>query len=393
MHVILGTQTLSGSYGLARSTVDQMAIRIALQCSDADSRLILGDDNPAARLLSRPGEAIYNDGAGTVEANKQFQVALFTEDDKKTYLARIKGRVTGSEGWRRPIVFEGHLPAELDQSEDFEKLMSTCAAVKCDPQRGVDGWLGEPIAIKEPTAARFRRQAGANLLIVSREEAQGLGVLGAAIATLAAQHSDEQCRFIIADYTMADAAWSDMFRRVCVGLPHEAQVVKRREVPDALKQVLVEIEKRIQSEATATTNTFVVVAGLQRARELRKDENDFSNESPADDLLKILREGPDVGVHTIMLADTYASLPRSLGRKALSEFGLRAVGVMSAQDSQDLIDDAAASRIDRPHRMVFFDEEKPGVLEKFRPFAIPPGEWLDAVCARLADAGEGEARA
>src|SRR5690606_2963976 len=61
VHVLLGSQTLAGAYSLARSTIGQMAVRIALECSEADAHLILSDDNPAARLLSRPGEAIYND--------------------------------------------------------------------------------------------------------------------------------------------------------------------------------------------------------------------------------------------------------------------------------------------------------------------------------------------
>src|SRR5262249_21359794 len=61
LHVLLGSQTLGGAYTLARSTIDQMAVRIALQCSEADAHLILSDDNSAARLLTRPGEAIYND--------------------------------------------------------------------------------------------------------------------------------------------------------------------------------------------------------------------------------------------------------------------------------------------------------------------------------------------
>ena len=56
VHVILGTQSLTNS-GLSRSTIDQIPIRIALQCSEADSRQILSDDNIAARGLSRPGEA------------------------------------------------------------------------------------------------------------------------------------------------------------------------------------------------------------------------------------------------------------------------------------------------------------------------------------------------
>jgi DNA segregation ATPase FtsK/SpoIIIE-like protein len=89
LHVLLGSQTLAGAYTLARSTIDQMAVRIALQCSEADSRLILADDNPAARLLSRPGEAIYNDANGLVEGNSRFQVAWLPDDKRDGYLAQV----------------------------------------------------------------------------------------------------------------------------------------------------------------------------------------------------------------------------------------------------------------------------------------------------------------
>src|SRR4030095_669077 len=50
IHVLLGSQTLSGAYSLARSTMGQMAVRVALQCSEADAHLILSDErNEAAR--------------------------------------------------------------------------------------------------------------------------------------------------------------------------------------------------------------------------------------------------------------------------------------------------------------------------------------------------------
>src|SRR5579885_1612608 len=74
IHVLLGSQTLGGAYSLARSTIGQMAVRIALQCSETDAHMILADDNPAARLLTRPGEAIYNDANGMIEGNDFFQV-------------------------------------------------------------------------------------------------------------------------------------------------------------------------------------------------------------------------------------------------------------------------------------------------------------------------------
>src|SRR5437660_11485892 len=87
--VLLGSHTLGGAYTLARSTLGQMAVRIALQCSEADANLILSEDNSAARLLSRPGEAIYNDENGRVEGNDFFQVVWLAEEVRENYLTRI----------------------------------------------------------------------------------------------------------------------------------------------------------------------------------------------------------------------------------------------------------------------------------------------------------------
>ena len=88
IHVLLGSQTLAGTYSLARSTLGQMAVRIALQCSEADAHLILSEDNSAARLLSRPGEAIYNDSNGLIEGNHPFQVVWLPDARREVYSAK-----------------------------------------------------------------------------------------------------------------------------------------------------------------------------------------------------------------------------------------------------------------------------------------------------------------
>src|SRR5262249_54486489 len=90
-----GRRPPAGAYSLARSTIDQMAVRIALQCSDADAQLILSKDNTAARLLSRPGEAIYNDQNGMVEGNDPFQVVWLGDERRERYLADIQQRADG----------------------------------------------------------------------------------------------------------------------------------------------------------------------------------------------------------------------------------------------------------------------------------------------------------
>ena len=113
LHVLLGSQTLGGAYSLARSTIDQMAVRIALQCSEADAQLILSDDNAAARLLSRPGEAIYNDANGLLEGNNIFQVVWLSDERREEYLPRIHERALQQKRARPPqLVFEGNAPAD-----------------------------------------------------------------------------------------------------------------------------------------------------------------------------------------------------------------------------------------------------------------------------------------
>src|SRR5207245_5701255 len=111
LHVLLGSQTLGGAYSLARSTIDQMAVRIALQCSEADAQLILNKDNSAARLLSRPGEAIYNDANGAMEGNEVFQVVWLPEEERGQVLETVRQRalrdLPDSAG-RPPLVFEGN---------------------------------------------------------------------------------------------------------------------------------------------------------------------------------------------------------------------------------------------------------------------------------------------
>jgi hypothetical protein len=70
----------------------------------------------------------------------------------------------------------------------------------------------------------------------------------------------------------------------------------------------------------------------------------------------------------------------------MPNFGMRIGGAMSVDDSMSVFDDAAASRIDKPHRAIFAEEEKPGHVEKFRPYSMPSVEWLEsaarAVCSR-----------
>ena len=94
-----------------------MAVRIALQCSEADAHLILSEDNTAARLLTRPGEAIYNDANGMIEGNNIFQVVWLPDERRESYLERIQEMAREQQHPKPPpIVFEGNVPADVSKN-------------------------------------------------------------------------------------------------------------------------------------------------------------------------------------------------------------------------------------------------------------------------------------
>ncbi len=188
IHVMLGSQTLGGAYTLARSTIGQMAVRIALQCSESDAHLILSEDNTAARLLTRPGEAIYNDANGLYEGNHPFQVVWLPDNERDDYLERID-KLQERRGFKSQpqIVFEGNVLSDLGDNENLKELLMATEWPAEAP--AAHAWLGSAVAIKEPTSAAFLRQNGSNLLMVGHREEAALGVLSGCFVSLAAQHS------------------------------------------------------------------------------------------------------------------------------------------------------------------------------------------------------------
>ena len=376
IHILLASQTLSGAYTLSRSTVGQMAVRIAMKCSETDSYLILSEDNGAARLLTRPGEAIYNDANGLVEGNNPFQVAWLGDDARDEVLRRVEHMAEArSITFEEPVFFEGNAPAELDRNRALRRALT-------EHQRPVApiAWLGEPVSIKDPTGATMRRRGGANLLIVGQRTETAAAMLAASVISLAAQHDAEGNRaasFRVVDATPEDDPLAGRVAAALEPLPHDVRAVSWRDAPDAVEQCYTEMLAREDANRTDGPAIYLVLHGLHWLRSLRRKDDDFSfsmdadTKGPAPDqqLKQLLIDGPRLGVFVLAWCDTTTSLVRALDRASIAEFGNRVLMQMSANDSSMLIESTSAGRLGL-HRAIFYDEER-GAEEKFRPFGMP----------------------
>jgi hypothetical protein len=391
IHVMLGSQSLANRSSLPTSTLGQIGIRIALKCGESDARLIMGDGNSQARLLSRPGEAIYNSANGLIEGNSFFQVALFSDEDRNQRLEEIRSVVAQTEAKRgrrfdAPVVFEGNAPAIFESCKPVNEILT--ASSQPAGVKGADAWIGEPIAIRPPTAARFRRQGGSNLLIVTRNEEEGVGISLSSLVSLFLQYGPEAARFFILNLTTADSEWNQLPQHLGQTFPHQVEIVGRKNLAVVLSDLVSEAERRAEVQDADTPEIYFFVLGLHRARDLREDEDSFSrygkttDADPRELFLKLLREGPESGIHVIAWTDAYAGIVR-VDRRMLGEFSMRVAGPMSSDDSGRVIDDALAARLDKPHRAVFYDEERSGQLEKFRPYGISEKRWLESVAAQI----------
>jgi energy-coupling factor transporter ATP-binding protein EcfA2 len=372
VHVLLGSQTLGGAYSLARSTIDQMAVRIALQCSEADAQLILSKDNTAARLLNRPGEAIYNDANGLTEGNDPFQVVWLPEERRQTLLEDLRTRaIAAGRVTAKPLVFEGNATANLWDNPILQAKLQQPETIPAD-RSPWQLFLGEPIAIQEPTQVTLRAQGGSHLLVLGSQEDTALSLWASLTISARVGRSAAAVHWLHA--TPDDSEYAPYLQQLVQALGLSATTYPAEQTLATLEQFTSACEARRNGHAPKTPQLLMLL-GLHRLREIRKPEEDFGfgrkerAPSAGELLSKLLRDGPAVGLHVVAWCDSLPNLNRAIDRASLREFGFKVLLQMSATDSSQLIDTPAASRLGR-HRALLLEEgtERP---QKFRPYSLP----------------------
>ncbi|MCM8537901.1 MAG: FtsK/SpoIIIE domain-containing protein [Lentisphaeraceae bacterium] len=355
IHVILGSQTLAGTYSLPRATMGQMTIRIALQCSESDSYVILNESNNAARLLSRPGEAIYNDQAGLPEGNNPFQAAYLNEETKTKVLKQIQA---SSAEYKAPYIFEGNIPAEITQSQSFSKLASSQSTT-------LKMILGEPNAIRDSQTLTLESLPGQNVLVIGQKEEAALATFSSMILSAIKQSNDKKFNICILDGSSSENSRKDYFESLLAETSVNYHILTPVTAEDWIKTLYEN-----KNENDETTLTFIF--GFHRFRKLKNEDSfswDEETKSSGAMLSELISDGPANNTHTICWVDSWNSYSRMASRKSLNDYVHRVLFQMSQADSISLIDTAEASKLGL-HTAILFDDQS-GELIKYRPFLLP----------------------
>ena len=380
VHVVLGSQTLSGSYSLAKSSLGQMGVRIVLPCNEADAHLLLHEDNDAVRLLTRPGEGIYNDQAGLAEGNSPFQVCWLSDQQRSDALRPLAARAA-ADGWKPSsptVIFAGDAPARLDEDAGLAALLAA------PPVPRTAASVGQSSSLRGSAEVLLPAASGGNLLLVGQHREAACATLAALAIGLAARHPVGGLRLLAFDGEEAGGPFAGLWGALGAALPHGASRIGGRELAPALAELATLLERRQSGEDPSRTPVLLAINALQRLRALRPDDDapfDRSGEPLSDRFAKLIAGGPEYGIHAAVWCDSLAGVQRSMSRKSLRDFDLRICFQMSPADSTELLDDDGASRLGLHSALLAVLTE--GRREKFRPYQAPDAAFLSRIGAAL----------
>jgi len=369
INTVLASQTLSGK-SILKSTRDLIDIRIALMCGDLDALQILDERNPAARDLTRPGEGIYNSESGKIAGNRRFQAFFSERQQLEALVQRIaefsKTRPERSD-FQRQITFRGSDKAVL--TRDDHPISAVQAGLQ---PKSIKLWMGDPVTIAPEVFATLRRQSGANLLVAGHDEGIGTRVLVSSIASLAAQHLKETAEFYCLNYINPDSEHEGVPLQVFESLECDYRMVGPKHVSEVFGAIEDRLKKRLGGDLSDNKNIFVVCFSAQRGRSLRKESLVLSED--AKKLAFIIKEGPDVGMFTLLQIDTVENFSKVFEERLVREFAHRVASQTNPDNSLKLIGSNKAAKTGA-NRAFYFDDNE-NTLMKFKPYELPNFSWL-----------------
>lgn len=382
IHILLSTQEPPRNFANGRAVYGQMRLRLCFQCLPDFARMILGDDNDAAKSLERPGEMFYNEDNGKPDKNIFVRVAFLPPAERVTILQKIQ-QLAQQHSFARvePMaVFQGAEPARILDNANFRQLLWSPQYTPAST--GASAPLGEAIEIKPHTTAALERQGRSNLLVIGAEESYARGMFVGALLGLAAQRSPHDAVFYVLDFGRPDIDPTNLFAQLKTILPHRLENEPTQNAAQLVERLDKVVTKRSTQSGFHSPEIFFIIFGAHRWRELRSSDP-YMQTDLSKALTHIAQEGPELGVHLCVWLDSLANFERTFRRQGLEFFDLRAAMLMPQNDAMNFLENPAASKLS-PNRAVYRTQEwEAGRLEKFKPYALPDATTLEQIKKRF----------
>ena len=368
INLVLATQKLPSSSILPK---DLIANRVVFKSSPADfSSLISLPINGKVPQL-HTGECIYNSESGSPYDNHKVQGFLVTKTDIDKLLNQIS-EFSGNLHYQRKhdmVVFRGN-----DLPEFRNRRVARCHQTPSNMPESIGIYLGESISIHETdVCAILRKESANNILILGGESHVAQRIAYYATISASTAHTDQSATFVTLNFMRREDTLNEELQSVFESLPFSSQIVsKTAEIVETLTAIKEEIDERRKDEERPQDHIYLSIYAFQLARMFDKGGRRGDDVSESGMLLDyILKNGPAVGVFTIMQCDNWDNLSR-IGNP-LSSFTYRVALQMTENDSNKIVGSSIASKLfvfNRPSSVyrAYFRDNNRNINIKFKPY-------------------------
>lgn len=368
INLVLATQKLPSSSILPK---DLIANRVVFKSSPADfSSLISLPINGKVPQL-HTGECIYNSESGSPYDNHKVQGFLVTKTDIDKLLNQISEFSDNSHYQREHdmVVFRGN-----DLPEFRNRRVARCHQIPSSMPESIGIYLGESISIHETdVCAILRKESANNILILGGESHVAQRIAYYATISASTAHTDQSATFVTLNFMRREDTLNEELQSVFESLPFSSQIVsKTAEIVETLTAIKEEIDERRKDEERPQDHIYLSIYAFQLARMFDKGGRRGDDVSESGMLLDyILKNGPAVGVFTIMQCDNWDNLSR-IGNP-LSSFTYRVALQMTENDSNKIAGSSIASKLfvfNRPSSVfrAYFRDNNRNINIKFKPY-------------------------
>jgi DNA segregation ATPase FtsK/SpoIIIE, S-DNA-T family len=367
IHVLLAQDlrsTPTGSATALTPLLDHVGDRFLIQCEPRDVEA-LGTSTTVDDLrrleLERPGDAVL---ARVADASKVLRLVAVDQHDRASCVREVRDLADRSGVLARAQVIEGTAAANLEHAP-FGLLAAAASAT--GDRRPPLLWLGDPLGIGPPVDVALRRQRGANLALVT-DAPTGLGVLTGAVSAAVLSRSGH-VEVHLVDLVEIDEGLADVLADL-QGAVAELTITRPANLDRAVDSVERIVAFRAPTRDPGTPPVLFVINGLHQI----DDPGILAR------LARLLRHGPEVGVHTVVWCESAPAFLQRLPQDARRDIGVRVVTSMDGAHGKVLVESEEAATL-RPNHALLYDESR-GRLTTIRPYQRPPAGWSPPLPAR-----------
>lgn len=343
--IILSSQGIGGVDVPIKNITWRLSFRLL---SDIESQRIIGNDG--ALKLTRVGNAIINNQNGDKKCNISFQVALLG-DELYQFVDALKEKYA-KEYPKVPLLqylSDGDSNGYVERNLEFLPELRTDSFKLND--RFCDIFIGEPAFIRKKHAfIRIRRQQGSNVILVGKDTKSALIIVGM-LNYILSRKSSGSSQFYIVDCFNIDNEYAECMEFMKHDSPN-IQISYSRNMAEIVSSVYNELENRISSENRGEKTMGRICLSLVYMQNCRALKKEGYNASPVTkQLVRIIKEGPEYGIHVILHSLTYQGLMDVIDTATLNEFENRIA--LDSGKSMSIISESTSSQIREQGTVLF----------------------------------------